>query len=162
MELESEHLAPYSPYGLEIQVAGENRDDDPEGLPRIFKMVGVVDGKVVRHNPGYISNVEEYFEDVFPILRPLSDLNDKHGEDVVNEHYINILIESEYKIDYGVFSHFKGDLSIELNGDSSLYYDSHKSIDFKVMLTIQEQLFGNHYDVFGLIKKGLAIDINTL
>jgi len=30
------------------------------------------------------------------------------------------------------------------------------------VLDIMEKLFEQHYDVFGLIEKGLAIDINTL
>ena len=42
-----------------------------------------------------------------------------------------------------------------------------KPIDFKIEYELRrwdsfEKLFSEHYDVFGLIPKGLAIDINTL
>ena len=136
MKLEPKHVIPYLDYRLNIQVAGENIDDDPEGLPRIFNMVGIVDDEIITHKSGYISNIENEIEDCFPILRPLSDLKlDDHSE--FNEKY------------YISFGGYEG---LMLKGVNETY----------TRLLEIDYLFENHFDVFGLIDAGLAIDINTL
>ena len=159
MKLELKHLSPYLPFELEIQVAGENVDDDPEGLPRIFTMAGIVDGEVIRNNKGYISNVEEEIEDVFPILRPLSDLSSLGDDKIqINEHTINKILG------YGdvEFSSYKGDLDFIHEGDPDQRYDSSKTISFNTFEMARTELLKGHFDIFGLIEKGLAIDINTI
>lgn len=73
-----------------------------------------------------------------PILRPLSDFNTRtYLLDCQNLD--GICIEEDLSL------HSKG-FGIELREYMNIY-------DF---------LFKNHFDVFGLIEKGLAIDINTL
>ena len=144
MKLELKHLAPYLPYGLEIQVSGENVDDDSEGLPRIFTMVGIVDGEVIRNKKGYISNVEEEVEDVFPILRPLSDLTTSHN--IFEDKAICFIDES----DNG------GSFTID-----DIYF-KYKESSFSDWRNAYLLLLENHFDVLGLIEKGLAIDINTI
>ena len=75
--------------------------------------------------------------DIKPILRPLSDL--------FNGNYENILDEfSDVELD-----NFKFSIQIGLNLNIITY-------------TQFELLVSNHFDVFGLIKDGLAVDINTL
>ena len=160
MTLELQHLACYLPYGLDFitqsgKVFKSQTKDDFE--IRIFK------GNSPNGNKQYHSltlgkiNRGEFK----PILRPLSDLN-RYGEDIINEHSINLLISEKYNLDYGILSHFKGELSIDLDGDPDLRYDANKSISFNVMLTIQEELLKGHYDIFNLIENNLAIDINTI
>ena len=95
------------------------------------------------------------------ILKPLHMLSDI-SEDGINEHSINLFIEKKYNIDYGVFSHYKNKLEIQLDGDSDLRYDSNKSINFNVMLDIKEQLLKGNYDIYNLIKNKEAIDINEI
>jgi hypothetical protein len=96
-----------------------------------------------------------------PILRPLSDLNN-FGEDIINEHFINSSIVEVFKLDYGIFNHYKGDVYFEIEGDSDIKYDSPKCLNFEVAEFTRNELLKGHFDVFGLIDKGLAIDINTL
>jgi hypothetical protein len=146
MKLEIKHLAPYLPYGL--KVLGPVSDSDFRDLKP--------------------ENIAVIIDDIFgpqmkPILRPLSDLN-KHNDKVeINEHYINeVLTNPEYGQEYGVFSHYKGEIDIELDGDPQVRYDQTKIISFKCIQKITELLYKGHYDVFNLIPNGLAIDINTL
>ena len=139
MKLELKHLAPYLPFRLEIQVAGENIDDDPEGLPRIFTMVGIVDGEVIRSKKGYISNVEEGIEDVFPILKPLSYFKEKFIRDV------KIELELSHNQVMEFFGFMDGDIKLD-----------------NITLGLYNAMCENHIDFKRLIEKGLAIDINTL
>jgi len=68
-----------------------------------------------------------------PILRPLSDLT----------KYKNIIFKLQ-----------------KFNNDTTLLFID---FDYKVISYWEyEFLIENHFDVFGLIEKGLAIDINTL
>jgi len=99
--------------------------------------------------------------DIKLILRPLSDLN-RYGEDIINEHSINLLISEKHGLDYGVFIYYDGKMDIELDGDPDLRYDVNKRISFDVMFTIQEELLKGHYDIHKLIENNLAIDINTI
>lgn len=77
-------------------------------------------------------------ENVKPILRPLSDLPKQNGDDD-NYNYLGIVN----------FAH-----AFSLDG---------KEVGVLAMpYLFIEELFKEHYDVFGLIKKGLAIDISDV
>lgn len=81
--------------------------------------------------------------DVKPILRPLSDLTEEieiNGEKFVPKNKLTEMF------DYITFDYraFESDFFL------SMPYD------------LVKQLFEWHFDVFGLIEQGLAIDINTL
>ena len=149
MKLELKHLAPYLPYKLKVHIE-DNRIYTLEGLSAKYDRVDLDDD----YGWSYMGGIKL-------ILRPLSDLN-RFGEDIINEHSINLLISEKYNLDYGTFSSFKGELDIELDGDPDLRYDVNKRISFDVMLTIQEELLKGHYDIYGLIENNLAIDINTV
>lgn len=82
---------------------------------------------------------ELYYTDIKPILRPLSDI--KNFEDIMDEF-------SEYS--WEMFENAFFVLKRALNCFDSITY------------TIAELCFKHHLDLFGLIEKGLAIDINTL
>lgn len=76
-------------------------------------------------------------------LRPLSDLTKE----------IEVNGEKFVPIDYNAFKHSKSDI-IEFQN---------KFIHYKGMkFGIIERLLEWHFDIYGLIEKGLAIDINTL
>ena len=90
-----------------------------------------------------------YFQEVLnsedkPILRPLSDLTK-------NRDYLIDLrdLENNDMLFWGVHN-FNGDLTKSVNYSDDLTY------------SVLEFLYKNHFDVFGLIEKGLAIDINTI
>lgn len=63
---------------------------------------------------------------------------------------------SDFKIDSDVFDHCDSDLKTRLIEGLKHYYID----DFPNWF--MNFLFAYHFDVFGLIEKGLAIDINTL
>ena len=79
-----------------------------------------------------------------PILRPLSDLSKKH----LDVLYFEIIGTDDDM--YGSRDSFEDDLDVwtcDFNHSPMLVYG---------------YLIKNHFDVFGLIHKGLAIDVNTL
>jgi len=81
------------------------------------------------------------------VLRPLSDL----GEIDTKEHGII------YPVDY--FDNHTDALKINKELISMM---ENNYCDFHLPYFVMEMLFEYHFDVFGLIKKGLAVDINTL
>lgn len=77
-------------------------------------------------------------KEIKPILRPLSDLT--KGE-------YAFIWENEITVN-------------EISG--FIKSDNHRLEMWKLPYTFWVELFKDHFDVFGLIEKGLAIDINTL
>ena len=137
MKLELKHLAPYLPYGLKGKWG-----------VHIFEICGASFNKKISIRVKHYNQTQAYGSGVIPILRPLSDLTKE----------------------------------IEINGKKFIPYDKLKTVIskkqwVKICETINEPeyikicdmphwwvnlLYTWHFDVFGLIEKGLAIDINTL
>ena len=84
------------------------------------------------------------FADIKPILRPLSDLT-KERIDMI---YFGVIATDNDM--YGSRTEFEDDLDLWLCDMSH------------IPLCVYSYLIENHFDVFGLIEKGLAIDINTI
>jgi len=83
----------------------------------------------------------EYWETIKPILRPLADISERiefNGDEIIPLMYL----DKDEKGGHQFYSEFKNLPRME--------YD------------VVETLFQLHFDVFGLIPQGLAIDINTL
>ena len=147
-KLELKHLAAYLPYGLKIK--GEQ-----------FIHTMVIDMMTVTTKEiGIWFLLNSKIQSLKLMLRPLSDLNNLKNE--INLHSINMLIGRN-----GVY----GDIEVELcNGeiifvtesDPFSTYDRAKEIDLNVFQTVMNELMKGHFDVFGLIDKDLAIDINTI
>ena len=78
------------------------------------------------------------FKDIKPILRPLSDLT--------KDEYSFIY---EYEMGYDSLEDF-------------LKLDNESMLKNKFSYEFLTELFHYHFDFFGLIPEGLAIDINTL
>lgn len=132
MKLELKHLAPYLPYGLKMQAKHTNLE---------YSTMTLCD-KTGLSNIG-ISDVIDDIECFKPILRPLSDLTKQQEADIC-----------EYSdIERVVFSGNPSTLYFT-NTEEKTYLDDY--------LDTLNYLFKNHFDVFGLIPNGLAIDINTL
>lgn len=135
MKLQLKHLAPYLPHKLKM----------------IFEGKG---GRIIELSSLSFNTLGETFSDgrggmwldrsgFKPILQPFSYLKE---DDVLQyfKHYDQVIIENS---------------TILLNGKgmNSLFFEIHNlPFDFT------QKLFEQHIDVFGLIEKGLAVDINTL
>lgn len=149
MKLTIKHIASYLPYGLTCQLMGRVKEeteynDNPE--PEIFKIDGA--------NVGYVDvwscktmTDEWIYEEVFPILRNLSDLTKEI--EVNGERFVPF--DRLYEMtDYTEFlSEIEGD-KYEMNSPLRWPYE------------LVEILFEWKFDIYGLIENKLAIDINTL
>ena len=97
--------------------------------------------------------ITEFYEisDCKPLLRPLSDLTKEieHG----GEKFVPI----EWLLD-------NRDVDAEYDFISALEDDWASAEDKMIFapFSIAQKLFEWHFDVFGLIEKGLAVNINTL
>ena len=133
-KLELKHLAPYLPYGLIFH--GESCGFNENFYP----VMSINDSEYEETSIFTILN-----EQWKPILRPLSDLTkeiDVNGEKIIPINYLCEQVLHELR---RIIEHF-------------IIYGSYGELPYWVSL----YLFECHFDVFGLIEKGLAIDINTL
>ena len=138
MKIEIKHLSPYLPYGLCVW---------HENIDRIRFTMHPVGGSGFIGINEVISSTELYK----PILRPLSDLTKnlfqfEYGQPTTLEDWIN------GNCDLGQLRWVLQDKAKEQRQE--------RIMDLPYF--VAEYLFKYHFDVFGLIQKGLAIDINTL
>jgi hypothetical protein len=144
MKLELKHLAPYLPYELKILNGKE------------YDIVNGIDNKtVISLFRGHLENFTT-IENVKPILRPLSDLSKVINID--GDSFIPIYLLKNIRYE------FESDLSFGFDPQSDGYtcHCSSQYLEFSEYYEINSKLFEWHFDVFGLIETGLAIDINTL
>ncbi len=136
-KLELRHFAAYLPFGLKFRIS---------------------EGKIFNLNANHIfnnhtGNYKGLDRGAKIILRPLSDLTKEI--EVGGEMFVPIdKIDYEFGMLYYFASGNKGLLIKRRNTNIYAY-----SMDY---FLIQQKLFEWHFDVFGLIEQGLAIDINTL
>ena len=129
MKLELKHLAPYLPYGLQCMAQGEGKQQ--------FELQGISDISYADLHEIGRTVCEQYdFEDIFPILRPLSDFK----KDLYSETFKTFNLNWQNSEDFCLTPVSINSVSYELAN---------------ILIKI-------HFDVFGLIEKGLAIDINTI
>jgi len=136
MKLELKHLAPYLPYGLRVtyihRIGDKKELVHKQSIDRVFM------------DYGYLNLHTEPYSKQAPIidylleLRPLSDLTKEEYQ------YIWELETDEESVSQWI------DLDTWSQQTCKWSYD------------LWSTLFEKHFDVFGLIDKGLAIDINTL
>lgn len=151
MKLELKHLAPYLPYDLKMyweNLDGQIRD------PYILL-------------PSAIDHIIDFQNK--PIMRPLSDLTKEieyngckfipliyFGKlNIEEQDWHRLYIETDNKIFFNCLFNTGGD------EDDLIVYFNKASVGLTPYERILE-LLQWHFDVFGLIEKGLAIDINTL
>jgi hypothetical protein len=135
MKLELKHLAPYLPYGLKIQgmTYGE-----------IAELSCCTETSVNITDRAFQYGMWADIFDIKPILRPLSDLDSGNFEGLF---YSEWLIEKYH--------------TIGIENQINRIEDDIRWLNHCDYILIQH-LFEWHFDVFGLIEKGLAIDINTI
>lgn len=146
MELELKHLVPYLPYKLKCWI----KDFPLElGIPPtngIHTMNSVYfDGTCTFHD---IVESEKGFQYIKPILRPLKEIEVyfKNLYGSLDNQDVTEFFDADYLSEYG-------NLDIE-----DLQYVKIENIPYGTM----QVLLKHHFDVFDLIPKDLAIDINNL
>lgn len=151
-KLQLKHLASYLPYGLRWKIKNE-----------LFYTGYMSTKRIALISPNHNGELCKYLwnnlpKNIKPILRPLSDLTKEIEID--REKFVPIEIfdfgddNSNNKIpDYGLKNY---DYLLAVS-EHNLTYD----INF-LPFGVVEFLFKWHFDVFGLIEKGLAISYNDI
>ena len=157
MKLELKHLAPYLPYnlkGIGFVSPSNSKDGKQHFLDR--KLISIHEPKS-QLKMIHISNVDgEIFK---PILRPLSDLM-REITNSNNETFVFIdtleIGEEDNGTEYD-HGNIKTIAQLEYIAKNNEFLDIHY-----LPYSLVQDLIKNHFDILGLIEKGLAIDINTL
>ena len=154
-KLKIKHLAAYLPYGLKfisgMDVPFDEHYENPKWtLNGVSEMFGDYCLLTKESSDAYV------IDSCKPILRPLSDLT--------REEYWSLSGKDSSKtfgFHYGKYNGYDKREFIYREGYSSKKYflkDGSGQFDYHMM----EFFFEHHFDIFGLIEAGLAIDINTL
>jgi hypothetical protein len=135
MKLELKHLAPYLPYGLKTKYI-------------LSDVIRLSSGQKDETRDSLLTPDNVKFSLIYckPILRPLSDLT-KEIEFKGEKIQFNYLLKT---VSYGYLGLQPPDLKVienRIRSGNLLFEDANR-------------LFEYHFDVFGLIEEGLAIDIN--
>lgn len=106
-----------------------------------------------------IKYINSPFNTIKPILRPLSDLTKEIEETkFVPVDYFEI--GEEINADFP-FEFDHGNVKLIQYLESISKYNLHNDINY-LPFSVVQKLMEWHFDVYGLIEKGLAIDINSL
>ena len=139
MKLEVKHLAPYLPYALKVQYIVRDKVEKTGYMRSISHNEDEAHPTRVSINHNY----EEHIWMFKPILKPISDLK----SELILEHF-----------KYWEEVEFYGN-SFSIKGKGMIM----QGYDFDDLpYTLVQKLLEFHFDLFGLIEKGLAVDINTL
>lgn len=142
MKLELKHIAPYLPYGLRFDNGRDYEKDYLYGIRANSYNVKMAQGG----DCGYFR-----LEKIKPILRPLSDLTKEitvNGKTFVPLHKFYSLTSVDLEL-----------IDLEEWREELVYLIKNNS---PFQLSQFNMLLEWHFDVFGLIERGLAIDINTI
>ena len=145
-KLELKHLAPYLPYGLKVLCLHPQKlkGREPVSKRNVFELVGMAADRPHVNLQG-LKNKDSIFgmelRFIVPILRPLTDLTEDGLLSSINRQKFNTHFNST-----GIYLTRYNETAVSLS-------------EFR---KIEYYLYENHFDVFGLIDKGFAIDINTL
>lgn len=143
MKLELKHLAPYLPYKLKVKTKIGNlilcQLNNSTKWNAWFYFCRNSKNKNQLYNFNNLKNADGIgrgflLKEITPILRPISDI----------EKEIEVNGKKIVPLDY-----FSGFFDFEYGIESIDYKRAQKLLEW-------------HFDIFGLIEKGLAIDINTL
>lgn len=182
MKLELKHLAPYLPYKLRCQFIHSGRIGT---ISNIYTIGEGYDNEDIKISIDFTDG--DHIWMFKPILRPLSDLTKEievNGEKFVPMMELFMLINDTHMVDcnYGDLDYSENNVSYGgdddwnywINFDNeeiTLSYDIYEQrfclmkewevLDFNY-IEMHEKMKEWHFDVFGLIDNGVAIDINTL
>ena len=184
MKLELKHIAPYLPYGLKGRVDKESYIQEEQERIGQLKTIDLADHNYELAIYGDLGYFLCYISDFKPILRPLSDLTKEitHNE----EKFVPILkILEILKIKYTHYTlldnsvdlvldwkYHKGNSKTKENQKVRFWFNNFKGIGFyctNMNLFMYKDIQGAlnklhewHFDIFGLIEKGSAINFNDL
>ena len=164
MEKEFKHLAPYLPYELQMAYIVKDEVVEVGSLNKVY--IYKSESHPIRYGINYNDAEHEWM--FKPFLRPLSSITTEEayelgviltseadmedievgvgGIDILGEYYT--VIRYKDKVDEGFYFMIQFS-SIGIVGINLIPYEAY------------EWLFKNHFDVFGLIEKGLAIEKNN-
>jgi hypothetical protein len=144
MNLELKHLSPYFPYKLKVFF--NNKIIELEELYMDTNLVGL---KTEDFDSMCIS-----YDKLKLILRPLSDLTKEIN--IKNKKFVPALVLWNVSA--------KEEEDFEIYGEIPDFWKTIMNLDFSNDLPYRDmkKLFEWHFDVFGLIEKNLAININKL
>lgn len=163
-KLELKHIAPYLPYRLKCKVTDRGKivisDLNAAYSDNSYAFMNIVES-------------EKGFDEIKPILRPLSDLTKEievNGERFVPIEVLLKLNNKTWFDKHDSKSKYSLILSESNYGRSKAFVKYHAPIEINIIhdfilhesFTLVQKLHEWHFDVFGLIDSGLAIDINTL
>jgi hypothetical protein len=158
-KIELKHLAPYSPYGLKCEILDYQSDYVGEKYLTIKGYYLLNDKPYFNFHNGrdYAGKNTTQFK---PILRPLSDLT----LDIINKFYENksengIILKKYITTNTMAITLIA---SYKMMGDDFTDFIISRNSVVNTNYWLVKLLLKNHFDIFGLIEKGLAIDINTL
>lgn len=136
MKLELKHVAPYLPYALKWQHMTIDKVLRMDGLEEVRELR-------IRLSDGLYSYHKDFLK---PLLRPLSDITKEievNGEKFVPMVKLYEIYPRQTK---------------SLIGFSRDVINSPLEIEYRIVQKLAEW----HFDVFGLIEQGLAVDLNTI
>lgn len=168
MNIQIEHLAPYLPYGLRGVLCHDRVDEfqDHDWVQNkvdfragaIWLLIGHVEGeeRSIPLGEGYMegflwgkgATYVNFDMGIKPILRPLSDLS----KEIEHNGARFVTIDKLCRL----FALNKERLTAWLSGEGVLLVEKSASD------RINRKLLEWHFDIFGLINAGLAVDVNTL
>lgn len=188
-KLNISHIAPYLPYGLKCQCRdlGILELTSVSTINKDYQcwFESALDYNNRDFNYGILSRNSECgigfnLDKIKPLLHPLSDLYKEIDGKVGIVELAKIAVSHHFSFEH----EFKPDISdcgriVRIDSDGDVFefqmsshdgytvclteYEDGESYDLYVdQLEIFTYLFQHHYDVYGLIDKGLAIDINSI
>ena len=148
MELETHlkinHLAPYFPYGLKALVS-----DSRFGIgdPFLDKITGIYEDLVTfNDSPDWYFDSDENDTEIKLALRPISDLTKGDLDYLLKHHSTDWFADTDFE---------------NMITECLEHKNLHNFIEL-LPFGLVRWFIENHYDVFGLIEKKSAIDINKL
>lgn len=157
MKLEPKHLTPYLQHSLKVVMEGKKCDVAWMSTKNItvIRPNGIGDIKKIAWKHAHLN--------IKPILRSLSDLTNESWKEEVLMYYADLDIDIRI---YNSGNDNKNDFSLSITYKlmDDVFTDLliNRGSTRETQRHFFEWLLENHFDVFGLIEKGLAIDINSL
>lgn len=154
MKLELKHIAPYLPYGLKCTNTKKSYTQTGEDRTGILETLSVnTDDSVIMGAEGYF--LVGYHE-ILPLFRPLSSLTKEievNGEKFVPLEKLCSFYGAKFNDSY-----------VTDNAAGFVYgFSAHDVLNIKDVFENKywqiQKLFEWHFDVFGLIEKGMAVEI---
>lgn len=165
-KLTLEHLAPYLAFDLKVNF--------------YCKLGNYISTGVV--NPAY---AVQHTSQIKPILRPVSDITSAHIINMFKMAYRSVFtigLDQQYDNNYHMHGWDENDFGLVVRDEVLIYgfsvhLESEQDIKFSSRhigddcpnrqlrinkLDLFKELYKDHFDIHGLIQKGLAVDINTI